>query len=162
VNGVACTVLPDGTPVAVMSSDRTVRVWDLATGTKRASLTGPQYRVNGVACTVLPDGTPVAVTGGDDRTVRVWDLATGTERATLTGHEDSVNGVACTVLPDGTTVAVTGGDDRTVRMWDLATGTQRGICAMPLATRLVTISSTGVLVAGSGSELVCFDSPPVG
>ena len=71
-------VLPDGRPVAVTGSDdRTVRVWDLTTGTPIGNpLTGHTSWVPAVATVVLPDGRLVAVTGSDDRTVRVWDLAT--------------------------------------------------------------------------------------
>ena len=55
--------------------DRTVRVWDLASGTPAGDpFTGHDGAVRAVAVGEL-DGRPVAVSGGDDRTVRVWDLA---------------------------------------------------------------------------------------
>ena len=77
VGALACTSL-DGVPVAVTGSwDRTVRVWDLATGIPLGQpLTGHTDRVGAVACTSL-DGVPVAVTGSYDQTVRVWNLRTG-------------------------------------------------------------------------------------
>jgi WD40 repeat protein len=71
---VACTTI-DRRPVAVTASDdATVRVWDLTSGTCRATLTGHDAPVRAVACTVM-DGRPVAVTTGRDNTVRMWDLA---------------------------------------------------------------------------------------
>ncbi|WP_345602230.1 caspase family protein [Streptomyces chumphonensis] len=122
VNAVAVTRL-DGRPhAATTSRDKTVRVWDLTTGTERTTLTGHTDGVNAVAVTNL-DGRPHAVTTSNDGTVRVWDLITGTEHATLTGHTDGVNAVAVTNL-DGRPHAVTTSNDGTVRVWDLITGTE--------------------------------------
>ncbi|VVJ22607.1 WD-40 repeat protein [Amycolatopsis camponoti] len=122
VRAAACGAL-DGRPVAITGGDdKTVRVWDLATGSEVAAFTGHTDWVNAVACAAL-DGRPVAITGSDDDTVRVWDLATAGELTTFTGHTDWVNAVACAAL-DGRPVAITGSDDYTVRVWDLATGSE--------------------------------------
>src|ERR1700716_2600415 len=73
LNSVAVT--PDGTRIVSGSWDRTIRVWDLATGAPLGeALTGHTHRVSSVA--VTPDGTRI-VSGSYDGTVRVWDLATG-------------------------------------------------------------------------------------
>ena len=62
--------------------DRTVRVWDLATGAPVGDpFTGHAGPVSAVAVAEL-DGRPVVISGSDDRTVRVWDLATGAPSAT--------------------------------------------------------------------------------
>ena len=78
-------------------TDRTLKVWDVATGAERATLTGHTGRVN--ACAVSPDGTWIVSASGDE-TLKIWDAATGAERATLTGHTGTVH--ACAVSPDGT------------------------------------------------------------
>ena len=113
----AVAVTADGRTAVSGSDDKTVRVWDLASGQAR-TLEGHGGVVNAVAVTA--DGR-TAVSGSDDRTVRVWDLASG-EARTLEGHGGEVNAVAVTA--DGRT-AVSGSEDRTVRVWDLASG-QRG------------------------------------
>ncbi|MDQ1250395.1 MAG: hypothetical protein QG597_4774, partial [Actinomycetota bacterium] len=69
VAAVACTHLPDGTPIVITGGDVVgscgeVIVWNLATGHQHATLTGHTQRVRAVACTHLPDGTPIAITGG--------------------------------------------------------------------------------------------------
>src|SRR2546423_90332 len=64
---------PDGGKVASGSHDRTVRVWDVATGQVDRTLGGHSNGVLSVAFS--PDGGKVA-SGSHDRTVRVWDVAT--------------------------------------------------------------------------------------
>ena len=126
MNAVAVGQL-DGRPVVVSGShDRTVRVWDAATGTPLGDpFTGHTDYVTAVAVGQL-DGRPVVVSGSHDRTVRVWDAATGTPLGDpFTGHTDWVNAVAVGQL-DGRPVVVSGSHDRTVRVWDAATGTPLG------------------------------------
>ncbi len=109
-------VTPDGQYVVSGSHDKTVRLWELATGKEVRRFTGHSDYVNSVA--VTPDGKYV-VSGSADKTVRLWGLATGKEVRRFTGHEDWVRSVA--VTPDGQYV-VSGSDDETVRLWGLARG----------------------------------------
>ena len=157
VNAVAIGTLPDR-PVAVSgSADRTLRVWDLTTGTPVGEpLAGHTDEVNAVAIGTLPD-RPVAVSGSADRTLRVWDLTTGTPVGEpLTGHTDEVNAVAIGTLPDRP-VAVSGSADRTLRVWDLTTGTPVG---EPLtghtdevnAVAISTLHDRPVAVSGSADS----------
>ncbi len=151
--------MADGAPVAVSSGDDgTVRVWDLRTGTARATpQSGHTGSVKALAAGDI-DGVPVAVSGGSDGVVRVWDLRTGTARGQLTGHGSDVTAVAVGAI-DGVPAAVSGGGDGTVRVWDLRTETARG---EPLTghTRPVKALALGevdgcpVAVSGGGDGLV--------
>lgn len=128
----ALLISPDGTWIATASADRTVRIWDTATGETTATLLGHRGSVQALA--VSTDGTRLA-SASADRTVRIWDPATGECTATLTGHTGQVqvvNGIA--VSPDRAWVAMTAqdgvvqvllatsGEDGTVRLWNPATG----------------------------------------
>jgi TIR domain/WD domain, G-beta repeat len=114
VNAVAVT--PHGRHAVSGSHDKTLCVWDLATGETEATLQSPTSWVNAVA--VTRDGWHV-VSGSGENTLRVWDLAMGKAKRTLQGHMDLVSAVG--VTPDGL-YAVSGSWDGTLRVWDLATG----------------------------------------
>ena len=104
---------PDGQTIASGSYDKTVRLWDAATGQSKAVLKGHTDRVRSVAFS--SDGQTIA-SGSHDKTVRLWDAATGQSKAVLKGHTDWIISVAFS--SDGRTLA-SGSLDSTVRLWDV-------------------------------------------
>jgi WD40 repeat protein/tRNA A-37 threonylcarbamoyl transferase component Bud32 len=82
---------PEGTWLAGGDEDRTVWVWDVATGESRAALHGHTGRV--MAAAFSPDGKTLA-SGSFDGTVRLWNVATWQEMLTLRGHTGKVSAVA--------------------------------------------------------------------
>jgi WD40 repeat protein len=144
-NSVSSVVIsPDGQTIA-SSGDRTIKLWNLATGKEISSLNGHSQQVNVVV--ISPDGKTL-VSGSDDNTIKIWNLATGRQIRTLTGHSDAVH--ALVITPDGKTL-VSGSDDSTIKIWNLATGRQiRTLMGHTFWVRSVAISSDGATLA-SGS-----------
>ncbi|MFN6541016.1 MAG: hypothetical protein RM021_032375 [Nostoc sp. EkiNYC01] len=112
----AVAVTPNGQQVISASDDKTLKVWNLATGESLFTLKGHSYWVNAVA--VTPNGQQV-ISASRDNTLKVWNLATGESLFTLTGHSDWVNAVA--VTPNGQQV-ISASFDKTLKVWNLATG----------------------------------------
>ena len=106
--------------LASAGNDRSVRIWDPATGEELRRLAGNAGAVLDV-CAVSIDGREMLASAGDDRSVRIWDPATGQQLRQLDGHASRVNGV-CAVSIDGHEMLASAGNDRSVRIWDPATG----------------------------------------
>ncbi|KDR59337.1 WD40 repeat domain-containing protein, partial [Limnospira platensis] len=75
--------------------DATLKLWDLATGSQLATLTGHSGAVYAVA--ISPDCKKAV--SASMNTLKLWDLEQGRELATLSGHSSSVRAVA--IAPDG-------------------------------------------------------------
>jgi pleiotropic regulator 1 len=56
---------------ATGSADRTIKIWDLASGTLKLSLTGHISSVRGLA---VSERQPYLFSGGEDKQVKCWDL----------------------------------------------------------------------------------------
>jgi WD40 repeat protein len=108
---------PDGKTLAAGITDKTIKVWDLATGNDIATLDGHSDNIGSVVFS--PDGKTLASRRFGAKTIKLWSLATGERTATLKGHTDAVESVAFS--PDGKTLA-SGSDDKTIELWDVATG----------------------------------------
>src|SRR5262249_5965495 len=156
--------------LASASADKTVKVWEAATGQELLTLRGHTNTVTGVAFS--PDGQRLASAGSwyDPKTktvlgeVKVWAAATGQELRTLRRHTREGDGVA--LSPEGKALASASADG-TMKVWAAATGQElrtlrghtravRGVASSPDGQRLASASGDGtvkVWAAATGQEL---------
>lgn len=141
------------------SYDRTIRIWDLFTGTSQV-LKG---YTDDVAClAVLPEvtkmdfrhsnvGTVIGglASGSFDKTIRIWDLSTGKNQV-LTGHIDRITSLA--VLPNSRLAS--GSYDGTIRIWDLSTGMSQVLKGHTDNITCLTVLPDGRLASGSYDKTI--------
>ncbi len=138
---------PDGKLLATASKDRTVRLWDAATGKEVRALKGHTADVYSSA---FSPGGKLLASASEDKTIRLWDVASGKALHVLSGHGGDVYGLAFS--PDGKVLASSGGDSD-VRLWDVASG--KGLRALKgHGHRVCTVafSPDGRWLASAGSQ----------
>lgn len=138
---------PDGRQALSGGADKTLRLWDVATGKELRCFRGHTEEVWAVAFS--PDGKRAA-SGGGDRCIRLWDVNTGAGLSCLRGNTDTVRSLAFCV--EHSSVIVSGSQDGTVRLWDAARETEERIIIRHLGwVTSVAISIDGRRVL-SGSD----------
>jgi WD40 repeat protein len=81
----------DGTRLAAACSDGVIRLWDVASGDLRLTLSGHVGTVNRLA--FAPDGRTLASLG-DDNVIHLWHLGTGQRLFTLHAAAQTLHGLA--------------------------------------------------------------------
>jgi WD40 repeat protein len=127
---------PDGQYLASGSLDKTVRLWEVASGRAVRTLHGHTEAV--VSVGFNPDGQYLA-SGGIGQTVKLWEVKSGREVRTLQrtpqGHTSGFLhwGVSpLTFSPDGQYLA-SGNLDNTVKLWETESGREmRTLQATPV------------------------------
>ncbi|XP_074649875.1 pleiotropic regulator 1-like [Tubulanus polymorphus] len=100
---------------ATGSADRVIKIWDLASGTLKLSLTGHVSTVRGL---VVSPRHPFLFSCGEDKQVKCWDLEYNKVIRHYHGHLSACYSIDIHPTID---VLVTCGRDATARVWDMRT-----------------------------------------
>ncbi|OTF80810.1 pleiotropic regulator 1-like protein, partial [Euroglyphus maynei] len=103
---------------ATGANDRIIKIWDLASGTLKLSLTGHISPVRGLE---VSPRQPYLFSCGEDKMVKCWDLEYNKVVRHYHGH---LSGVYCLALHPTLDILVTGGRDSVARVWDMRTKAQ--------------------------------------
>lgn len=98
---------------ATGSADRTIKIWDLASGKCKITLTGHIHTIRGLA---ISDKHPYLFSCGEDKAVKCWDLEQNKAIRSYHGH---LNGVYSITLHPTLDIVITGGRDACARVWDM-------------------------------------------
>lgn len=161
---------PDGRTLATENADRTITLWEIASGKKRVALGNPASKqprqTNATIVTAVfdndgadfgsnepagpiglafsPDGRALAVRGAD-RSIRVWDVSAGKEVGRFKGHSGRIETVA--FAPDGQTLA-SGASDTTLLIWDAASPLKELAKAQPVELPVTDLENAWSDLAG--------------
>ncbi len=145
---IAGNISLDGTYVATMDMDNTVRIWDAKQGTEVATFVVDHTSLYaGIA--VSPSGAQVS-TADNGGIIKVWDTASGGELLKLAGDAGDI--ISVTFSPDGKLIAISS-IDGTVKVWEIATGLE--ILALEGHTQpvyVIAFSLDGKRIATAGMD----------
>ena len=113
-----CAFSPDGKQIAVCSADRSIRLYETATGKEALVIEDHADWVMTIAWSA--DGKQL-VSGSRDKTSKVFDAKTGDSITTYPGHSETV--LAAVFAPDGKTV-LSAGSDKKIHVWNPVDGKQ--------------------------------------
>lgn len=103
---------------ATGSADRTIKIWDSASGKLKLTLTG---HVAAIRAIQISSRRPYMFSVGEDKMVKCWDLE---QNKVIRNYHGHLSAVYCAALHPSLDILLTGGRDSTVRVWDIRTRAQ--------------------------------------
>ncbi|KAJ6805275.1 protein pleiotropic regulatory locus 1 [Iris pallida] len=113
---------PSNTWFCTGSADRTIKIWDVASGKLKLTLTGHIEQIRGLA---VSNRHTYMFSAGDDKQVKCWDLEQNKVVRSYHGH---LSGVYCLAIHPTLDILLTGGRDSVCRVWDIRTKAM--VCAL--------------------------------
>jgi pleiotropic regulator 1 len=108
---------------ATGAADRTIKIWNTATGELRLTLTGHISTPRGLA---ISERHPYLFSVGEDQKAFCWDLEANKIVRHYHGH---LKGIYCCTLHPTIDLFITGGRDSSARVWDMRTKAQVHVLA---------------------------------
>jgi len=148
-NVYAIAFSPTGNQVATASFDKTIRLWDPATGKEVKSFGGPTGHTGLILAVAFHPAGHSMASGGADNFAKLWDVPSSNAFRDF-AHADAVNGVA--LSPDGKLLA-SAGKDGTVKLWNPADGKPvSDLKGHTGAVQNVAFSNDSKTLASAGSD----------
>ncbi len=148
----ALALSPNGQWLASGSFDKTVRLWDLASGQLIKTFAGPAGHQNQVLSVQFSPDQRILASSGSDNVIKFWDVPVQGALRQFAGHEAEIQAVA--VSPDGARLA-TASSDQTVRLWNVADGKALHVCGGHVGPVLaLAFSANGQMLASVGQDLM--------
>ena len=141
---------PDGQTLASSAADRTIRLVDVASGTRIRTLEGHTHHVLSVAW--QDDGRALA-SAGADQSIKVWDSETGETSRTIIGFSQELTSIKFVGPTDQVAASCGSGEVRlanattgaTVRTFDAAKDFLFTVALTPDGKRLIAGGQSGVV-----------------
>ncbi|MFI5679372.1 nSTAND1 domain-containing NTPase [Streptomyces cellulosae] len=141
---------PDGTRLALVGHDGSVRIWHLSTGALRTAYPGHGESVRAMA--FAPDGRTLAVAHvreGDEQ-VRLLDAVTGRTQRTIKPGAGML--LALAFSPNGHTLATASSAKGAMKTWDARTGRLQDSFSLSGEVEALAFSSDGRTLAASNER----------
>lgn len=103
----------DGSQIHSCSTDKTLAIWDMTTGTRVRRMKGHTNFVNSLSNNRR--GVQMLCSGSDDRTVRLWDGRKKAPAATMEAQYQ----VTAVTFNDTAEQIISSGIDNVIKLWDL-------------------------------------------
>lgn len=106
----------DGKTLFSSGADKTIRVWNTATGQLKSTLKG---HTDSVLALAITPSDRFLISGGADKTIRIWNLTAPFSQPQIIASHD--NWVTTLAVTPNEKYLVSGSTDSTIKLWDIST-----------------------------------------
>jgi WD40 repeat protein len=139
---------PTGKHIYSASEDKSIKMWDVATGIDVNTFNAHEAGVN---CIFLSKDGKTLVSGSKDGKIIIWDALTGDVKTTIDGHEGGVH--TAKLSTDGQMI-VSGGEDELLKLWTISGDSIKTIRGFTAPIKNLAISPDGErIVTGGGRNM---------
>jgi WD40 repeat protein len=139
----AASFSQDGKYLVTGSEDRSVKLWDVASGMEVRTFTGHEEEVKAVA--VSPDGSLV-VSGDRNGIIKLWDVVTGREIRDIIVNDRGISSLTSLTFSFDSRFITSVGLESKMKIWEVATGqpvrSEERLQSYPSSGETVVITSS--------------------